>query len=343
MDNIILNGENEIYYEVGYSCDNSILLVFGAEKFFITDGRYEIEAKEKAKAEVVISKNLLKSAKELILKYRVKKIKIDPSKWDYKSYNELKMLVSLQDVLELSHKKREIKSEEELKTIREAVKIGAKSFEEFKSKIEFGIDEFELSYRFKEKLTARGRRELSFEPIVAIDENSAKPHSSLTEKVLNREGLLLLDAGIKYKRYCSDRTRTLSLDSDTISMGKVQKFKDPFKQKIYDIVLKAQEEAIKKVKVGVKIGELDRVAREVIREAGYGDYFVHSLGHGVGLDIHERPYINSRNESFLKEGMVFTIEPGIYLPNRFGVRIEDMILINYNGEVEVLSEYYNNI
>ena len=118
---------------------------------------------------------------------------------------------------------------------------------------------------------------------------------------------------------------------------KNQKFKDKFVQKIYDIVRKAQEEAIKAIKVGKKINELDKVAREVIEKAGYGKYFVHSLGHGVGLDIHEWPYVNSRNETLIQNGMVFTIEPGIYLPNKFGVRIEDMVMIK-NDKVIVLSE-----
>ena len=118
-------------------------------------------------------------------------------------------------------------------------------------------------------------------------------------------------------------------------MSKNQKFSREI-QKVYDVVLKAQEEAIKAVKVGIKAKELDKIARNIIEKAGYGKYFVHSLGHGVGLDIHEWPFINSRNEIRLKEGMVFTIEPGIYIPGKFGIRIEDMIAINYNGEAEIL-------
>jgi Xaa-Pro aminopeptidase len=187
-----------------------------------------------------------------------------------------------------------------------------------------------------EKLTNRGRRDISFEPIVAINENAAKPHAKVSEKVLNRDDLLLLDAGIKYKRYCSDRTRTISIN-ENISMSKIQKFKDSKKQKIYDIVLKAQEAALKAIRVGIKISELDKIARDIITKAGYGDYFVHSLGHGVGLDIHEWPYVNSRNDLKVQNGMVFTIEPGIYLPGEFGVRIEDMVMIK-DDKVIILSE-----
>jgi len=338
MDNFILNKENEVYYECGYSCDNVIFLSLEGEKYFITDGRYTTDAKQNTKAKVITTSNLLKTVKEIILRNRVKRIILDPLNWDYNSFIQLQKVTSLKKVVNYSHKKREIKTQNELEIIKKAVKKGAKAFEKFKKEIEIGISEFELSYRFKEKLSHRGKRDLSFEPIVAINENSAKPHATLTNKILNKDDLLLLDAGIKYKRYCSDRTRTISINNE-LSMSKIQKFKDKEKQKIYNTVLRANEKAIKSIKVGMKINELDKIARGVIEEAGYGKYFVHSLGHGVGLDIHEWPYVNSKNETTIKSGMVFTIEPGIYLPNKFGVRIEDMVMINYDEKVEVLSEY----
>ena len=332
--NYILNKENEIYYECGWSSDNSLFLCLDGQRYVITDGRYTLDAKEKAKAEVIEARDLVKKAKELILKHKVKKLKIDPNNWSYKDYTQLAKVVNLQNDENLSFKKRMIKTPDELKIIKQAVKEGAKAFDEFAKVIEEGIDEYELSYRFKEKLTKRGRRPLSFEPIVAINENAAKPHAEVSEKVLKKGDLLLLDAGIKYKRYCSDRTRTIYI-GDTISMDKNQKFPKHI-QKVYDVVLKAQEEAIKAVKVGIKAKELDKIVRDIISNAGYGKYFVHSLGHGVGLDIHEWPFINSKNETILKEGMVFTIEPGIYIPGEFGIRIEDMIAINHDGKVEIL-------
>ena len=332
--NYILNKENEIYYECGWSSDNAIFLSLNEEKYVITDGRYTLDAKENARAEVIEARDLIKKAKELILKKRIKKLKIDPNNWSYKNYVSLQKVVNLINEENFSFKKRMIKTPKELEIIKEAVKIGANAFDEFAKVIEVGIDEFELSFRFKEKLTNRGRRPLSFEPIVAINENAAKPHAEVSEKILKKGDLLLLDAGIKHKRYCSDRTRTIYI-GENISMSKNQKFPKEI-QKVYDVVLKAQEEAIKAIKVGIKACELDKIARDIIEKAGYGKYFVHSLGHGVGLDIHEWPFINSKNEIELKEGMVFTIEPGIYIPGRFGIRIEDMVAINYNGEVEIL-------
>ena len=332
--NYILNKENEIYYECGWSADNALFLSLNGEKYVITDGRYTLDAKEKAKAEVIEAKDLVKKAKELILKKRIKKLKIDPNNWSYKAYTNLAKVVTLQNEENFSFKKRMIKTPKELEIIKEAVKIGAEAFEEFSKVIEVGIDEFELSFRFKEKLTNRGRRPLSFEPIVAINENAAKPHAEVSEKILKKGDLLLLDAGIKHKRYCSDRTRTIYI-GENISVEKNQKFPKHI-QKVYDVVLKAQEKAIQSVRIGMKAKELDKIARDIIEDAGYGKYFVHSLGHGVGLDIHEFPFINSRNKTRLKEGMVFTIEPGIYIPGEFGIRIEDMVAINYDGKVEVL-------
>jgi len=332
--NYILNKENEIYYECGWSSDNALFLCLDEEKFLITDSRYTLDAKEKAKAEVIEAIDLVKKARELILKKRVKKIKIDFKNWSQEEIKKLSLAVFLQNSPDFSFKKRLIKTPKEIEIIKKAVKKGAKAFDEFAKVIETGLDEYELSFRFKEKLTKRGRRDLSFEPIVAINENAAKPHATLTAKNLKKRDLLLLDAGIKYKRYCSDRTRTVFINKD-ISMDKTQKFPQHI-QKIYDVVLKAQETAIKAVKVGMKAKEVDKIARDIIEDAGYGKYFVHSLGHGVGLDIHEWPFINSRNDLVLTEGMVFTIEPGIYIPGEFGIRIEDMVAINFNSKVEVL-------
>ncbi|MEO1958844.1 MAG: M24 family metallopeptidase [Nautiliaceae bacterium] len=332
----ILNKENEIYYECGWSSDNALFLSAGDRRYVITDGRYILEAKQNAKADVIEAKDLIKKARELILKHRVKRLHIDPTNYSKKDYESLKKIANLIDIPFFSFKKRIRKSKNELNLIKEAAKEGALAFREFSKMIEDGVDEFELSFRFKEVLTKRGKRELSFEPIVAINENAALPHARVSNKVLKKGDLLLLDAGIKHKRYCSDRTRTLFV-GDNVSMSKTQKFTNKEIQKVYDIVKKAQEKAIKAVRVGVRAKDLDKIARDVIESAGFGRYFVHSLGHGVGLDIHEFPFINSKNETRIEEGMVFTIEPGIYIPNAFGVRIEDMVIIE-DGKVKVLSE-----
>jgi len=155
-----------------------------------------------------------------------------------------------------------------------------------------------------------------------------------TSKKLKKGDLLLFDAGVKYKRYCSDRTRTAYFDG-TIEFKYKQKFKSKKIQKAYDTVLKAHDVAIKKARSGMKAKEIDRLARDVVEKAGFGKYFVHSTGHGVGLDIHEMPYISKTSDTIIEDGMVFTIEPGIYIEDSFGIRIEDMVVMK-NGKAVVL-------
>ena len=180
-----------------------------------------------------------------------------------------------------------------------------------------------------------GELELSFSPIVALGANSAKPHALPSDDVLREFELLLLDAGVKYQRYCSDRTRTAEVSADIV-FEKNMKFKDSLRQKVYDTVLKAHDASIKKAKVGVKASEIDKAGRDVIEKAGFGQYFIHSTGHGVGLDIHELPVIGARSQDIIEENMVFTVEPGIYLPGEFGVRIEDTVIAR-EMDVEIIS------
>ena len=184
-------------------------------------------------------------------------------------------------------------------------------------------------------MSQKGELETSFNPIVAINENAAKPHALPTNKRLKKDDLILVDAGVKYKRYCSDRTCTSVADFDNFNFERKQTFKNKKHQKIYDIVLKAQEKCIKETRAGMKACDVDKIARDFISQAGYGKYFVHSTGHGVGLDIHEFPNINSKNELIIEDNMVFTVEPGIYIPNEFGVRIEDTVYIK-NSKAEIL-------
>ena len=185
---------------------------------------------------------------------------------------------------------------------------------------------FNASFIFRQK----NELGLSFDPIVAINENAAKAHALPGDKILKRGDLLLLDAGVKFNRYCSDRTRTACFD-ENFNFSKEQKFKNTKMQEIYEIVKEAQAAAIKVAKAGVRACEIDLAARSVIAKAGYEKAFFHSTGHGVGVDIHELPVISARSETLIKEGMVFSVEPGIYLENEFGVRIEDVVVAREGG------------
>ncbi len=327
--NYILKGENAIYSECGFSSDNAIFLSIKDEKYFITDSRYTLEAKNAIKDAQVIDggRDLVKKVRELVRKANIKKLSIDPYEWNIKDFEELKKLkLSFNQKPNFSQNKRIIKSFDEIEILKEAVKKGKLAFREFEKFFKSdGIEKSEkfLNYQMQNFMRDFGEYELSFDPITAVDKNSALPHALATDKKLENNSLLLVDAGLKYKRYCSDRTETFINKNDK------------FQQKIYDIVLKAHDKAIEAVKDGVKASFIDKVARDVIEEAGYGKYFVHSTGHGVGLDIHELPVISKNSDTILEDGMVFTVEPGIYLPNKFGVRIEDMVYIK-NGKVEVM-------
>jgi len=336
--NYILKNENAVFYECGFSCDNVIFLKLGNEAFFITDGRYVTEANEFVKDAEVIDGgfDIYKTAREILKKNRIKKIVFDPLCWSVDEFKRLnsKLTSHFFPKKNFSQQKRIIKNKDEILTIKKAAKIGAEGFEEFAKFLQNAenLTEKKLFFKANEILCRQGELQSSFDPIVAIDENAAKPHSLPSLKPLINNSLFLFDAGIKYKRYCSDRTRVLEFVKGTnLNFSKKQHFKSRKRQKIYDIVLKAQESAIKHAKVGMKACEVDKIARDIIQSSGYGKYFIHSTGHGVGLDIHELPVISKRDETILQEGMVFTVEPGIYLPGEFGVRIEDMVVMSEKG------------
>ena len=341
MKNYILKDENAVYYESGFSCDNVIYLNIDDEKYFITDGRYTIEANENLNKgiQVLTSNDLYKVAKKIIKKSKIKKLVIDPNDFSLADYQKLSDNLDIRFIQRpfFSREKRIIKTPTEIKYLRNAMEFGRAGFDKLSSYIiDEGVGKTEqfLYHKAKEFMSNSGKYDLSFDPIVAINANSAKPHALPTGDKLAKNDLLLVDAGIKYKRYCSDRTCTSRIYKD-MDFERSQFFVKKEQQRVYDIVLKAQLTAIKKARVGMKAKQIDALARDVIEKAGYGKYFIHSTGHGVGLDIHEHPYINARSETIIEENMVFTIEPGIYLPDQFGVRIEDTVTMK-NGRVEIL-------
>ncbi len=339
--NFIICNENAIYYECGYSNDNAIYLRLGSEAWFFTDSRYEIEATTSIKsARVIIDRDPLGMAVKIIKKSHIRRCKIDPKEWSIYSFERLKSIKRVNWIFEpdFSHKRRIIKNSTEIYNLSNAAKLGAVAFDniakEF-AKDGFGKDEKSLYFQAETLMRYQGKYEISFEPIVAIDANAAKPHAVPdSSKVLKRGSLLLLDAGLKYNRYCSDRTRTAYVDNK-FEFGYNQKFKSKKIQKAYDTVLKAHDKAISKARSGMRAYKIDSIARSIIEKAGFGKYFVHSTGHGVGLDIHEMPYISSRSRTRIEDGMVFTVEPGIYIPNKFGIRIEDTVVMQ-NGKAVVL-------
>jgi Xaa-Pro aminopeptidase len=338
--NYMLKDENALYFECYYSCDNALYLSLGKEAFFLTDSRYTIDANENVKnATVIICNNLYEKAREILQKSNIKKIIYDPKEWSVYGFDLLRknLKIDFKVEVDFSHKKRMIKSDEALKLLAKSAKLGAKAFDKLGKSIVkdgFGKDEYSLTHLAQGILGDYGKYDLSFHPIVAINGNASKPHALPTDKILKKNDLLLVDAGLKYKRYCSDRTRTICANGN-LDFSTEQKYQSKKIQKAYDCVLKAHDNAIKKARSGMKAKTVDALTRDIITKAGFGEFYVHSTGHGVGLDIHEMPYISKKSETIIEDGMVYTIEPGIYIPNEFGIRIEDMVAM-VDGRAKVL-------
>ncbi|NJE54886.1 Xaa-Pro peptidase family protein [Thermococcus sp. 21S9] len=211
------------------------------------------------------------------------------------------------------------KDPEEIRLMEKAAKVVDEVFEEILSWDLVGMTERELALKIE--LAIRERSDgISFEPIVASGENGANPHHEPGNRKLRKGEVVILDYGARWKGYCSDITRTIALGEP-----------DERLVKIYEIVWEAQERAFQAVREGVKAKEIDGTARRTIEEAGYGEYFTHRTGHGLGLDVHEEPYIGPDGEVVLENGMTFTIEPGIYVPGLGGVRIEDDVVVEGRG------------
>lgn len=333
----ITNNQNAMFYECGFLCDNAIFFKNDKQSFFITDSRYTLEAKENIKnknIEVITSSDLIVDL--IKVAKNVKKIIFDPSQISLESYNKIANVLDLIAESNFHQKLRVIKNIDEINLIKKSQELNKKAFKKFANFLSNDSackSELFLNFKAKEFLSKNGKYELSFEPITALNKNAAKPHALPSKEKLKKSDILLFDAGIKYKRYCSDMTRSAFFDGE-IKFSKKQKMPKKV-QKIYDIVLKAQELAIKKARSGMVAKDIDFIARDYISKAGYGKYFTHSSGHGVGLDIHELPIISSKSEMIIEDGMIFSIEPGIYLDNELGIRIEDLVLMK-NGKAEIL-------
>lgn len=222
---------------------------------------------------------------------------------------------------------RNIKSYEEVTKIKKAAELADKCIEIGVAYLKEGVEERDVVNHIENEIKKYGVNEMSFDTMVLFGDHAASPHGTPGNRKLQQNEYVLFDLGVVYEHYCSDMTRTV-------------KFGNPSEdaQNIYKTVLKAEQSAIEAIKPGVMIKDIDKIARDIISEAGYGDYFPHRLGHGLGLEEHEYQDVSSANENPLEAGMVITIEPGIYVPDVAGVRIEDDILVTENG-YEILTKY----
>ena len=227
---------------------------------------------------------------------------------------------------------RAVKDEEELNLLRKASQINDAAMEQFKKLVYEGVSEKQIADQMLDIYLSLGAQAYSFEPIVAFGKNAADPHHMPDDTKLNIGDAVLFDAGCVYNSYCSDMTRTFFF----------KKRPDETQRKVYELVRKANEEAENYVKAGVRLCDIDKTARDVIENGGYGKYFTHRLGHFIGIEDHEYGDVSSSFTEKTKAGNVFSIEPGIYDPNTLGCRIEDLVIVTENG-CEVLNHYPHDI
>ena len=302
---IVLKPEN-IRYLTGFRPSSSSILILKDNPVLLASKIDREDASERS----LVNLEVYKEFKDL-KNYLEGKIGIENS-MNVETYKKLigDFELKTTDIVEIS---RAVKSKWEVENIEKALQIAEKSLLE----LEFSGTEVELAAQLEYNMRINDSERASFETIVASGSRSSLPHGSPTKNDV--EYPILIDWGAVYNNYSSDTTRTI-----------IQTEKQ---EEIFNIVLEAQQTAIKSIKPGVKSSEIDNIAREVITEYGYGDAFIHSTGHGVGLEIHEKPSLSKNDEGILEKDMVVTVEPGIYLEGEFGIRIEDMILIKNHAKI----------
>jgi len=335
LDALLVSKDANITYLTGYPSRESYLLVSKKQNIFFTDSRYKEEAKRMLKECTVKQYNgsFYKAISESCNKLKVKRIGFEERFLAFAEYAKieegLNSPLNLTPTHSLIEGLRTIKNSEELKKIRKAAKITVKTLEFVRELIRPGMKEIELAGQIEHFIRHNGAWGAAFEIIVASGSNSSFPHHITSQRKLENNEPVLIDMGIDYVGYKSDLTRVFFL-------GRM----NSLFRRIYEVVLAAHDAAIAKIKSGVRAQEIDVTARNLISKEGFGEYFGHALGHGVGLEVHESPAISPRSSETIEEGMVFTIEPGIYLPGKFGVRFENTVIVTKKG-CEVLNGALN--
>lgn len=315
---VLISSYPNIFYYSGFTSQDAYLFISQSERYIITDSRYTIQARQQAKEYDVIDisegfKKVFANTKSTKIGFEEASMTVEENRKMSQALKSGQELAGMQSVI---NKPRETKDKTEIEKIAVAEKIGDMAFEYILGRIKAGVTEREIALDLEFFMKKQGASALSFETISASGIRSAMPHGTATDKKLEQGDFLTLDFGCVYEGYCSDMTRTVVIGKATERQ-----------KEIYDIVLKAQCNAINAVKVGEKCSEIDRVAREYISDMGYGKCFGHSLGHSVGVEIHENPSFSPKSKATVKNGNVITVEPGIYIDGFGGVRIEDLLAI----------------
>lgn len=322
IDALLIQSKVDLFYLTGLHLSAGTLLIAKDEPILHVDGRYIEIAKRASDFSVVLE--TVDSFQKMIEPYA--RIGFDgvTLAWEKaQSFMHDYPQHRWQSIPEPLKTMRAVKDNAEIELMKQAAKLGSEGFDFIKSLLKPGVEERELANRLEIFWKEKGGQGLAFEPIIAFGENSAYPHYRAGKRTLNQGDTVLIDIGVVWENYHSDMTRTLFLGPPK-----------PQIEEIYLIVQEAQKRALRSVRPGVLSGELDHIAREWIEEKGYKDAFNHSLGHGVGLEIHEWPYLRHKapyDKVELQENMCITLEPGIYIPGLGGVRLEDTVQITSKG------------
>ncbi len=326
VDAFLVTDLTNTRYLTGFTGSNGQLLIGGSFELFLTDGRYAEQARrELPHIERVASQRPYRGAvAERCASTSVSRLGIEGRSMTVAEHARLAgalgsdvELVASEDVVEHA---RRVKDDEERELIRRAQAATDAAFTGLLDRFALGVSEGWIARELERLMLEAGADGLAFDPIVAFGENAAEPHHEPGHRVLEEGDVIKLDMGALVDGYHADMTRTIAFGQPAVEL-----------QKVHDIVRQAQQAAIDVVRAGVTGVEVDAAARSVIDEAGYGERFVHGVGHGVGLEIHEQPWLGTTQGNELPEGAVVTIEPGIYLPGIGGVRIEDMVEVRDDG------------
>lgn len=329
LDAILVTSPYNLRYVANFTGTTGLAVVTTEEAFFVTDFRYTQQAADQAKGFEIVRNvgPIFQEVKKIVADKKIEQLGFEDLYVSFRSYDELEGLLDcdLVPVSGLVEELREIKDEEEIATIRKACEIADAGFKYILDYIKPGVSEIEVANRLDFYMRELGATGVSFETIVASGYRSAMPHGVASDKLIEQGDFVTLDFGCYYNGYVSDMTRTVSVGEP-----------DPKLKEIYNIVLEAQLKVNEQVKAGMSGIEVDSIARDHITANGYGEYFGHSNGHGIGLEIHEGPNTSQKAPKVLVPGNVITNEPGIYLEGLGGVRIEDDLLITETGS-EVLT------
>lgn len=310
IDTLLILNPNNINYLAGFRPSASSILVVKDEPVLLTNQMDMEDALLNSKITVGELKSMKKLKESLSGTIGLE------SSMNIETFERLKKDSSFETkITDIVERMRSVKTNEELKNIEKALEIAEKAFKS--TEFDDSKTENEIAAEIEYNMRLNGSKKASFDTIVASGKRSSLPHADVSSNTLERP--IVIDWGALYNNYCSDTTRTI------IETEK--------HEEIFDIVLEAQKSAIAAIKPGAKACEVDKAARDVIEEYGYGETYIHSTGHSVGIEIHENPSLSKRDETVLEKGMVITVEPGIYLKDEFGVRIEDMIHVTNKGHV----------